>query len=68
MKIDSTKPSSFAGKILFANLLSALNDSSSSILKISEAVLPFSAIQFIKEMLQGMGAYKFDGILTRLRS
>ena len=67
MKIDSIRASSLAGKILFANLLRALNDSSSSILKITEAVLPFFAIQFSKEMLQGMDAYKFDVILTRLR-
>ena len=67
MKIDSVLASSLAGKILFANLLRVLNDSSSSIPKLSEAVLPFFAIQFSKEMLQGMDAYKFSVILTRLR-
>ena len=67
MKTDSIKASSLAGKILFANLLRTLNDSSTSTLKLSEAVMPFFAIQFSKEMLQGVDAYKFDVILTRLR-
>ena len=69
MKIDLIEAHTLANKILYANLLRALNDSSANALSLSLAVKPFFAIQFSRELFKGMeaDAYRFSVILTRLR-
>lgn len=68
MEIDIVVANSSAGKILLANLLRAMNDSSDGS-KLTQAVKPFFAINFIREMFKGMDkdAYRFSVILTRLK-
>ena len=58
---------SIAGKILFANILRPINDTSAASTTLAQAAKPFFAIQFGREMLQGMDAHRFNVILTRLK-
>ena len=55
------------GKVLFANLLRSLNDISATPTSLVYAAKPFFAIQFGRQMPQGMEAYQFSVTLTRLR-
>ena len=67
MKIDLVEANSLAGKILFANLLRSMNDSVTDPNSLILAIKPFFALEFGRDMLRGMDAYRFSVILTRLR-
>ena len=67
MKVDFVEANSLAGKILFANLLRSMNDTVSDPNRLISAIKPFFALEFGRDMLQGMDAYRFSVILTRLR-
>ena len=69
MKIDLVEANALAARVIFANLLRSLNDSSATPNSLAQSVKPFFAIQFGRDMFKAMAsdAYRSSVILTRLR-
>ena len=67
LDIDMVEVYTLTARLVYTNALRVLNDRPSSSEQVLKAVLPIFALQFSRQVIGALGAYRFKVLLSRIK-